>query len=83
MEPSNGKFTEFERADLDWLMSQPLEVRIDVMKHRLPVCQIIANQIMEGEMISYAGQRYSRAKTHEAQYGRGSSNPMSIRIGDQ
>jgi len=83
MEPLTGKFTQENRANLDWLLEQSLDVKMEVMKSHLSICQIIANQIMNEELIKLAGERYSREKPFDGRYSRWGSNPGSIRIGDQ
>ncbi len=83
MEPLKGKSTEESRANLDWLSEQPIDVKMEVMQSHLSLCRIIANQIMDEELIKLAGERYSREKPFEGRYSRWGSNPGSIRIGDQ
>jgi len=83
MEPTKEQITELDRADLTWLNGQPLEVKLDIMQNHLIICRLIANQIMEEEVIGLAGQRYSRDKPHGGRYSRWASNPGSIRVGDQ
>lgn len=85
MEPLKGKFTEDKRTNLNWLLEQPLDVKLEVMNSHLSLCQILANQIMKEELVTLAGERYSRNKPEEDQvkYSRWGSNPGSIRIGDQ
>jgi transposase-like protein len=83
MEPLTGKITQESRANLDWLLEQPLDVKMEVMQSHLSICQIIANQIMNEELIKLAGDRYSREKPFDGRFSRWGSNPGSIRIGDQ
>lgn len=83
MEPLTGKFTEENRVNLDWLMEQTIDVKMEIMKSHLSICQIIANQIMNEELIRLAGDRYSREKPFNGRYSRWGSNPGSIRVGDQ
>jgi transposase-like protein len=83
MEPLMSKFTEVNGTNLTWLKEQSTEVKLEIMQSHLSICQIIANQIMEEEMIRMAGDRYSREKPHESRYSRWGSNPGSVRIGDQ
>ncbi len=83
MEPLTSKFTQENRANLEWLLEQPLDVKMEVMQSHLSICQIIANQIMNEELIRLAGERYSRDKPMDGRYSRWGTNPGSIRIGDQ
>jgi putative transposase len=82
MEPLTSKFTNENRVNLEWLLEQPLDVKMEVMKSHLSICQIIANQVTNEELINLAGARYSRDKPLEGRYSRWGSNPGSIRIGD-
>ncbi len=54
-----------------------------MFQSHLSVCAIMANQLMEEEVISLAGERYSREKPHGGRYSRWSWNPGSVRVGDQ
>ncbi len=83
MEPLSVKSSEENRLNLDWLMNQGLDVKVELMNHHLTLCQMIANQIMNEELIELAGEKYSREKPHNGRYSRWGSNPGSIRIGDQ
>lgn len=83
MEPLTSKFTQENGTNLEWLLEQPMDVKLEIMNSHLTLCQMIANQIMNEEMIRLSGERYSRDKPHEGRYSRWGSNPGSIRVGDQ
>jgi len=69
--------------NLKWLQSQKPVVQLDLLQNHLSICQILINEILEDEVISKAGARYSHNKPHEGRFSRWGYNPGSVQIGDQ
>jgi len=69
--------------NLQWYMEQSLETQLSLFGNFLEVAKILANQMIEDEVKSKAGERYERDKPEDGQYSRWGSNPGSIRIGEE
>ena len=69
--------------NLQWYMEQSLETQLGLFGNFLEVAKILANQMIEDEVKSKAGERYERDKPEDGQYSRWGSNPGSIRIGEE
>jgi len=69
--------------NLKWLQSQKSVVQLDLLQNHLSICQILINEILEEEVISKAGARYSHNKPNDGRYSRWGYNPASVQIGDQ
>lgn len=76
------KSTRINRANLDWLMKQRIEVKIEAYEDHLTIAAIIANQILEDEVLKKAGPRYQHDEEHIYAYSRYGYNPGSIHVGD-
>ncbi len=46
MEPRRYESTENTHHDLSWLIGQPMEVKAELLRHHLSICQIVARHIM-------------------------------------
>jgi putative transposase len=82
MEPRRSESTEYTQHDLSWLIGQPMEVKAELLRHHLSICQIVAWHIMQEEVTSLCGERYSRDRPKGNHYCRWSTNPGSIKVGD-
>lgn len=80
---SDNEFKQMRRANLSWLEEQSFDLKLELIRHHLSLCQIYVNEFMEQEVIGKAGARYSRNKPHEGRYSRWGYNQGSVRIGDQ
>lgn len=78
---SNG--ISISRERIDWLLSQPFEVKVSLIQNHLQICKILANSLMEEEVERYCGPRYSREKPHGGQFSRYGINPGSIHVDNQ
>jgi len=83
MEPNLMQFKQLERNDLDWLRGQELNVKLELIKHHMTLCQLFLNEIFEEEVVKKAGPRYSHDKPNDGKYSRWGYNPGSVMIGDQ
>jgi len=64
---------------LDWLLEQPLETKITVLKDAQTLYQILANDILEEFTRQYAGLPYSRGNA----YYRHGFNPSTLSFGGE
>jgi len=80
---SKIKNTQINRQNLNWLLEQPLDVKVDLVANHMEICRIVINSILESEVEDLAGMRYSHEKPNGGQYSRWGSNPGSIRLGNQ
>lgn len=66
------------RNNLNWLMEQPIMVKMDLINHHLSLVQYFVNQIIDEEVRELAGDRYSH---DESPYYRHGYNPGSVKSG--
>ncbi len=71
--------SKIERKNLEWLLSQPRDIQFELFSNLVEVMKLYYNQLMEDEIRSKAGEKYSRS----GEFSRWSSNPGSIRIGSE
>ncbi|HLF62675.1 MAG TPA: IS256 family transposase [Saprospiraceae bacterium] len=76
------EFKEMNRKRLGWLMDQSVDLKLEVLRNHLSLCQIMINELLEEEVIEKAGERYSHNKPEGGRYSRWGYNPGSVRIGD-
>jgi len=74
-----NKDTKISRNNLQWLMEQPLMIKMDLIKHHLSLIQCFVNEILDEETNQLAGQRYSHDDSQFSRYG---YNPGSVRTGE-
>jgi transposase-like protein len=77
------KDKEITTENLQWYLEQPVEIQLNLFGHYLGMAKILANQILEDEVNSKAGEKHSREKPEDGKYSRWGSNPGSIRIGEE
>lgn len=65
------------------LVESDFETKLTVLKHYLEASYLLVNQILEDEVKSLAGERYSREKPRDGRYSRWGSNPGSVRLGEE
>lgn len=68
---------------LDWLLDQPINIKLELLKNHLEIVRIVVNQILTDEVDSLCGVRYSHNKPHNSRYSRWGHNPGSVKISDQ
>ncbi|NQW29019.1 MAG: transposase [Ignavibacteria bacterium] len=68
---------------LEWLMKQPQSTQTAIIQDLLELGRIVANGVMQQEVSSLAGERYTHEKPHDGRYSRHGTNPGSIQIGNQ
>jgi len=71
------------RKRLDWLLRQPLQVKLEMLKHHLEIVRLLVNEILEEEVRGLCGERYSRAKPEDGRYARWGFNPGSVKVGSE
>lgn len=74
-----NKDTKISRNNLQWLMDQPLIVKMDLIQHHLSLVQCFVNQILDEEITHLAGERYCHDDSLYSRYG---YNPGSVRSGE-
>lgn len=77
------KSSEISREKIGWMLSQPLEVKVELMHQHLRICQIVVNSILEQEVEELCGPRYRHEKPHDGRYSRYGYNPGSVRMGPE
>jgi len=65
------------------LLEKDLTTKLAVIKHHLDVSYLLINEVLEEEVRSLAGNRYTRNKPYDGRYSRWGTNPGSVRIGDE
>jgi hypothetical protein len=68
---------------LTQLLAKDDASKLALAKHLLELNLLLINELLEDEVCSLAGQRYSRDKPHEGKFSRWGSNPGSVRIGEE
>ena len=68
---------------LSELIESDNETKLTVLKYYLETSCLLVNQILEDEVKSLAGERYSREKPNDGRYSRRGSNPGSVRLGEE
>jgi transposase-like protein len=75
------KVTKINRENFSWLFEQPIDVKVSLLQQHLSICQMVVNEILEQEVISYSGEKYNHEKPHNGRYARYGYNPSSVNIG--
>lgn len=75
------KSTKINREKVDWLLSQPIKTKVEMLSQHLEVCRLVVNSILEEEVVDRCGARYSHDKPYEGRYSRYGFNPGSIKLG--
>ena len=63
---------------LERLLDQPIEVKLHLLRHYAEMARLLAGEIMDEEVETLTGRRYSRDKPHGGRYRRWGCNPGSI-----
>jgi putative transposase len=77
------KSNKIRREKLDWLLSQNVDMMLELFKNHIEMSKILSNEIMEAEVEELSGDRYSHDKPNNGRYSRWGSNPGSIRMGSE
>ena len=73
------KNSEINKENLDWYLSQPIDMQYQLFQNFMDVAKLHYNQMMESELKLKAGEKYERCK----RYHRWRKNRGSIRIGEE
>jgi len=76
----NNKITT---EKLDWLFSQTVDYKFELLRNHIEMSKILLNEILEYEVRGLSGDPYSRHKPNEGRYSRWGHNPGSVRLGDE
>ncbi|NBB87923.1 MAG: hypothetical protein GVY12_17110 [Bacteroidetes bacterium] len=60
------------------VLDQPIDVKLQLLQHYAEMARLLATEIMNEEVETLAGARYSRQKPHGGRYRRWGCNPGSI-----
>jgi len=77
------KSSSIHRKKISWLLEQPIDVKLEMLRQHLEICRLLANEILDDEVTRLAGERYSRQKPHNGRYYRWGNNPGSMEIGHE
>ena len=75
--------TSINRKKISWLLEQDLDVKITALQHHLDISRMLVNDILEDEIIKFAGSWYSHKKPHDGRFRRWGTNPGSIKLGER
>ena len=64
------KTTSINRKKISWLLEQDLSIKLEALQHHLDISRMLVNDILEDEVISYSGIRYSHDKPNNGRYSR-------------
>ena len=64
-------------------MYSGLEMRLHLVQHHAQMAYMLAEELLEDEVVSLTGDRYDRNKPLDGRYRRWGSNPGSIRIDEE
>lgn len=70
------------KENLQWLLKQSTDVKIAMLESHLDICRLIVNEVLEEEVTSLCGEKYSHDKPHDGRYSRWGYNPGSVCIGE-
>ena len=73
---------EINQENLRWLLTQPADVKIAMLESHLDLCRLLVNEILEEEVTTLCGAKYSHEKPHNGRYSRWGTNPGSVQIGE-
>lgn len=74
-----NKDNQISRNDLKWLLEQPISTKIEIINHHISLVQFFVNQILEEDVKSLTGEKYSRDGSNFDRYG---YNPGSVFSGE-
>jgi len=74
-----NKDSIINRQRMEWLMEQPINIQLELLNNHLDMIKMVVNSLLEQEVESLAGMRYSRGNP----YRRWGVNQGSIRVGAQ
>ena len=77
------KTTRINQNKLDWLLDQPIDIKLELLNNHLEIIRIVVNQILTDEVKQLCGVHYSHQKPNNGRYSRWGSNPGSVKIDDQ
>ena len=77
------KSSKVSREKIDWLLEQPIDVKLSIAGQHLDICKLVINSILNTGVEDLCGKRYSRDKPHEGRYDRWGFNPGSVKMGNQ
>lgn len=60
----------FHKENLQWLLKQSTEVKIAMLESHLDICRLLVNEVLEEEVTSFCGEKYSHQKPHDGRYSR-------------
>jgi len=64
------KSKEIKRKKVEWLITQPIEIQMELISHHMEICRLMINSIIEQEVCDYTGEKYSHNKPHDNRYSR-------------
>lgn len=77
------KDNKITREKLDWLLSLRVDMKLELLQNHIEMSRILINEILEMEVSTLSGKRYSHNKPNEGRYSRWGYNPGSIRLGSE
>ena len=77
------KSSKVNRQKVEWLLNQPLNIKLSIVEQHLDLCKLVINSILDVSVEQLCGKHYSRAKPHEGRYDRWGYNPGSVKMGNQ
>lgn len=78
-----NKINKITREKLDWLFSQKIDMKFELLKNYIELARIMINEILEIEVKTLTGEKYTHNKPNDGKYYRWGYNPGSVRIGSE
>jgi transposase-like protein len=78
-----NKIKEKKQQSLDFVLSQDLEMKLELLKNQIKLSLMLVENILETEVTMLPGERYSHDKPNAGKYSRWGYNNGSVRIGEE
>lgn len=63
-----NKSKEINRKKIEWLLTQPIDMQLEIVSHYMDICRIMINFLLDQKVCDYTGQRYRHNKPHDSRY---------------
>lgn len=77
------KNRKIKEEKLDFVLSQELEFKLELLQNHIKLSQLIIENILETEVLQLSGSKYSHDKPNAGRYSRWGTNDGSVRIGEE
>jgi transposase-like protein len=74
------KSSKINRQQLQWVLEQPIEIKLNILSNHLDICKVVMNSILHTAVNELCGERYKHDGNNYTRWG---YNPGSVSIGAQ